>query len=63
MKKLEKFIYSTFYSLINPDNFGVVKFFQKYIFWEIASLTKNCQNMYFWKKDNVANSKLLHFFY
>lgn len=39
--KLKKIIYSTFYLLMNPNKFSLVKFFQKCSVWEIANFTKN----------------------
>jgi hypothetical protein len=57
--KLENFIYSTFYLLINPDNFSLVKFFQKCLVWEIASFAKNSKSGEIVKRTKLQNSILL----
>jgi hypothetical protein len=44
MTNMEKFIYSTVCILINLDNIGLVKFFQKCAIWEITCLAKNSKS-------------------
>jgi hypothetical protein len=40
MTSMENIIFSTFFILIQPENFGLVKFYQKCVVQEIASLAK-----------------------
>jgi hypothetical protein len=63
MENMEKiYLLNILYILIKPDNFGLVKFFQKCTVWEIASLAKNSSLEKGVKKDKVVISILLQFF-
>jgi hypothetical protein len=44
MENLESFIYSNLCTLIKPNNFGLLKFFQKCTIWEIDCLAKNSKS-------------------